>query len=76
MNRYTVTYFYLATGMEGIPDIVDHGIVEANSPEEAKDIVALREFPEDIMYGPNNTYSTRGWFRTALTAKLITNDRT
>ena len=35
MNRYHVTYYYLATGMEGYPDMRDYGEVHANSAQEA-----------------------------------------
>jgi len=40
MNSYHVTYFYLATGMEGQADIRDYGIVHAESADEAKTRVA------------------------------------
>ncbi len=45
MHTYHVTYFYLATGMEGHADTADHGYVEAWSAEEAKDIVGRRIAP-------------------------------
>lgn len=32
---YHVTYYYLATGMEGRADTYDYGVVYANSKEEA-----------------------------------------
>ena len=36
MQHWRITYFfYLATGMEGKPDVRDYGIVEANSAFEA-----------------------------------------
>jgi hypothetical protein len=35
MNKYRVTYYYLATGMEGRADTADYGIIEANTSEEA-----------------------------------------
>lgn len=37
-----VTYYYLATGMEGRPDEEDHGIVMAPTAYDAKLIVARR----------------------------------
>ena len=46
MNTYHVTYFYLATGMEGNPDTKDHGYVEANSSDEAIRIVGKRNYPK------------------------------
>ena len=35
MKRYHVTYYYLATGMEGRADTADYGLVEAASAQEA-----------------------------------------
>ncbi len=43
MNKYSVTYYYLATGMEGFADTRDYGIVEANTPEEAVDKVIPKD---------------------------------
>lgn len=37
--KYHVKYYYLATGMEGIADTKDFGIVEADSEEEALEVV-------------------------------------
>lgn len=39
MNKYHVSYYYLATGMEGHADTKDYGIIEANSKQEALDYV-------------------------------------
>lgn len=36
MNKYHVTYWYLASGQEGIPYEKDYGIIEATSAENAK----------------------------------------
>lgn len=44
--KYRVTYFYLATGMNGLADTKDYGIVNAQSEEEAKDIVTTRMYPK------------------------------
>ena len=70
---YHVTYFYLATGMEGVADVEDYGIWEADSPEEAVEKAAWDEYPEgkDKMYGPDNKYSTRDWVLGCLSAKEI-----
>jgi hypothetical protein len=69
MSKYHVTYFYLATGMEGIPDKNDYGIVEANSPDEAKDIVVKRQNHQaDHHY---TAQEVDAWFRSCLSAKLI-----
>lgn len=41
-----VTYYYLATGMEGRADTHDYGIVYADTESEAKDIIVRREQAE------------------------------
>jgi hypothetical protein len=69
--RWRVRYYYLATGMEGRPDEEDFGVVEAPSVEAAKDSVAQRKFPVDIMYGPNNRSSSREFFRAYLIATAV-----
>lgn len=46
MAQYHITYYYLATGMEGRPDIQDYGIVNASSPDEAKRKAARRYHPD------------------------------
>ena len=48
MHTYHVTYFYLATGMEGHADRADHGYVEAWTSEEAIEKVGhtLSSHPE------------------------------
>jgi len=71
MKKYNVTYYYLATGMEGVPDTEDYGIIEAEDAEAAKDKIALHEYSDDIMYGPDNKYSTREFFRGCLRAVEI-----
>ena len=38
---YHVTYFYLASGMEGVADERDYGIINATCEEEAMDIVNI-----------------------------------
>jgi hypothetical protein len=68
IKQWHVRYRYLATGMEGRADQEDHGTVEAATAEEAKDIMSMRQYPTDIMYGPGNSYSTRQFFRDCLTA--------
>lgn len=37
MNKYSLTYYYLATGMEGVADKYDIGIYEGNTEQEAID---------------------------------------
>ena len=47
MKTYHVTYYYLATGMEGVADTADYGLVEAESPEQAIEIVGKRMRPNE-----------------------------
>ncbi len=42
IKTYKVTYYYLATGMEGNADIRDMGLVKAKSAEEARLIIASK----------------------------------
>jgi hypothetical protein len=42
MSAWHVTYYYLATGMEGHADEEDHGVVMAATAEDAKRDVARR----------------------------------
>lgn len=44
---YFVEYFYLATGMEGMPDVEHYGWVEADSNAEAKAHVITQESIKD-----------------------------
>lgn len=69
--KFRVQYFYLATGMEGIPDERDYGIVEAKTKQEAIEQVVMKELPEDKMYGPDNKWSTRDFLRSCLSAELV-----
>jgi len=43
--RYHVTYYYLATGMEGLAQEEDYGVVLAKDKDEAKDIAARQRHP-------------------------------
>lgn len=45
MAKYNVTYWYLATGMDGVPDTHDYGVIEADSPEQARRKVAELDNP-------------------------------
>ena len=68
-NKYHVTYFYLATGMEGRPDTKDYGIVVAEDEEGAKNIVTtLQEHKEEPGWTVKQLDS---WFKSCLSAKLI-----
>ena len=61
--RFHVTYSYCASGMEGRRDEKDYGIIEAETADEAREKVVTDEYPADVMYGPNNTYSSREFLR-------------
>jgi hypothetical protein len=67
-KRYRVTFYYLATAMDGMADRRDYGVVHADSEEEAKNQVIARERAD-------NEYQTAAvtdeWFRNCLTATLM-----
>lgn len=42
--RWHVTFYYCATGMEGTPDVADHGIVRAPTAELAVDLILKRDY--------------------------------
>lgn len=46
MKQYHVTFYYLATGMEGRPDVQDYGIVYANNETEAKRKAVIGRHPD------------------------------
>lgn len=71
MNKYHVTFFEMSSGSEGIPSTHDYGFVDANSEDEAKNIIANKEYPIDIMYGPDKAWSTRDFLKSCLQAKII-----
>jgi hypothetical protein len=58
---FNVRYFYLATGMDGIPDTEDCGEVLAETKEEAIEKIAQKRYPSDL--------NTRAFFKGCLTAK-------
>lgn len=43
MDLYHVTFYYLATGMDGIADEKDFGYIKANSEEDALEYVVMNE---------------------------------
>jgi hypothetical protein len=47
MNRYHVTFYYLATGMEGRALEKDHGMVNAGTPEAARQEICDRLYGGD-----------------------------
>lgn len=47
MKKYMVEYFYLATGMEGIPDRHIEGEVYAMSKEEAKVMIIAQKYSHE-----------------------------
>jgi hypothetical protein len=62
MYPYHVTYFYLATGMEGHADTRDYGIFYANSEDEAKNKAIIRNHHR-------MSPSDAAWLKNCLTAK-------
>lgn len=74
MAKYRVKYYYSASGMEGHVDERDYGLFEANSEEEAIEAAIIKEYPTDVMYGPNNSYSTRDFVRGCMLAAVKSED--
>lgn len=71
MALYEVTYFYLASGMEGNPDVRRY-LISAESASDAIEQQILKEYPEDVFYGPGNSFSSRRFLRSCLSAKEVT----
>lgn len=71
MSIYHVTYNYLATGMEGIPDHEDFGLIEAMNAKDACAKVSQTKYPVDIMYGAGGKLSTRAFFQSCLSAEIV-----
>jgi hypothetical protein len=46
MKTYHVTYYYCATGMEGRADTRDHGLIQANSEQDAIEQLGKRLYPK------------------------------
>lgn len=61
-NKYHVTYYYLATGMEGNADVRDYGIIYADNEKNAKEKVAYYYDTESraIPYPTNESYRLWG----------------
>jgi hypothetical protein len=66
--KYHVTYAYGGTMEMPGTDRRDYGLVEADSPEAAVDLIACREVPNDERYGPDKMFSSRDFFRRCLPA--------
>ncbi len=72
MNKYEITYYYSASGMEGRADLKYEGIFEANSKEEAKEKCLEKNYKED----KNATFSSHNYkvwefIRSCLKVRLI-----
>lgn len=65
MKRYKVDFFYLATGMEGIP-MTDTWTVDADTEEEAIDKVVEEKYPKGRL-----TRNEDSFFRGCLSAKEL-----
>ena len=48
MPNYHLTYYYLASGMEGYADEHDYGVVEAPSHKMAMEKLASDKYPNDL----------------------------
>lgn len=61
-NKYHVTYYYLATGMEGNADVRDYGIIYADNEKNAKEKVAYYYDAKSraIPYPTNESYRLWG----------------
>lgn len=64
MKQWHVTYYYLATGMEGRADTRDYGVVSAETADEAMNKVIEREFPST---SPQN----KEWMKGCLSAERV-----
>lgn len=64
LKAYHVTYYYLASGMEGQAERKDYGQVYASGPVEAVDKAARNKHPTD-------TEAELDWVKGCLTAKLL-----
>jgi len=69
MPYYQIDYFYLATGMDGIPDTKDYGVWFGSTPEIAKGL-AINHHD-----GRGLSPTTVQWIMSCLTAREITNPR-
>ena len=49
ISKYRVIFSYLATGMSGVADTIDYGLINAASPTEAIEIVASKD-PDRACY--------------------------
>lgn len=67
-KKYHVTYYYLATGMEGHADTQDFGIIEANSELEALEYVCQHLDKKRLTYSLETDRTYRYW---GLSAKEI-----
>lgn len=68
MRSFHVTYFYLASGMEGHAETTDYGVVQADTASKACEIVADRETRRMRGYLDSNL---RSWMLGCLTAKEV-----
>lgn len=64
MYTFHVTYYYLATGMEGHADTRDYGTVIAESVDDAINKTIIHNYPR-------MSKSDAAWMKTCLTARRI-----
>lgn len=74
MQKFHVTYYYCAQGMEGRADVDDYGVVEANSANSAKKKVAHEEALKATIKTLDNEKYRRifDWMMGCLDATLVT----
>jgi len=46
MKKFKISYYYLASGMEGIPDVIPEEVIEAESKDKANFIFHQKHWPE------------------------------
>jgi len=45
MKKFKISYYYLASGMEGIPDVIPEEVIEAESKDKANFIFHQKHWP-------------------------------
>lgn len=68
MKQWHVTYFYLATGMEGRADERDYGWVSADTELEAREIIAKKIVVADSSSSSEDVVK---WIMGCLTAEKM-----
>lgn len=64
MHNYEVTYFYLATGMEGVADTRTYGVFKADDPMEAIELAVN-------LNHPGSSERDKHWIKGCLSARKL-----